>query len=208
MIRTTLSPVFLAAALLAPSVAQAGAVSAEGRRLAQALDAMHVEQLWLSGRYVDWKTGQPLDRPINDHKPHTHCSAFVAAACLKLGVYILRPPEHGAHMLANAQFDWLQHEGAEHGWRPVKNGWEAQQLANEGRLVVASHKEADGKRSGHIAIVRPSGQNAELVRPDGPSVIQAGKQNFRRASLRRGFSNHAEAMIGGVRYFAHPVMWE
>ena len=104
--------VILAGSPLLPAVACGETIASEGRKLADALDAMTVEKLWLPGRVVNWKTGEPLDRPVKDGKAHTHCSAFVAAACLRLGVYILRPPEHGTVQLANAQADWLPKEGA------------------------------------------------------------------------------------------------
>src|SRR5437763_13768976 len=80
----------------------AHAQDAPGKRLTAALDAMDVEHKWLAREYVKWETGEALDKAVTDGKPHTHCSAFVAAACKKLGVYILRPPEHKATQLANA----------------------------------------------------------------------------------------------------------
>src|SRR5437868_9503370 len=137
---------------------------------------MTVEKLWLPGRVVNWKTGEPLDRPVKDGKAHTHCSAFVAAACLRLGVYILRPPEHGTVQLANAQADWLPKEGARHGWRPVATASEAQRLANRGVIVVAAFRETGGK-PGHIAIVRPSTKGGAKLRDEGPQIIQAGMTN-------------------------------
>ena len=81
----------------------------------------------------------------------TCCSAFVAAFCMTKEIYILRPPEHSATGLANAQFDWLIKEGKEKGWKAVKSAEEAQKLANEGRIVVASLREADDTKHGHIA---------------------------------------------------------
>ena len=53
------------------------------------------------------------------------------------------------------QFDWLRDEGKRHGWQAVKGAAEAQRLANEGNLVVATFKAADAKKPGHIALVRP-----------------------------------------------------
>src|SRR5947207_62290 len=115
----------------------AWAQDATGKRLAAALDAMDVEHKWLARAYVKWETGEPLDKPVTDGKPHTHCSAFAAAVAKKLGVYLLRPPEHNATQLANAQYDWLEQEGKKKGWRVVKMASEAQRRANEGQLVVA-----------------------------------------------------------------------
>src|SRR5262249_42710024 len=110
-------------------------ISAEGRHLAQALDDMNVDRLWLARQRVHWKTGEPYGEQPTDGKPHTHCSAFVAAFCYRHGIYILRPPEHSPTYLANAQYDWLRSEtGQKAGWRPVEGPVEAQRLANQGLI--------------------------------------------------------------------------
>jgi len=85
-----------------------GPITAEGAKLAAALDGLNVESLWLAHEHVNWETGEP-DRGAEDEGPgnHSHCSAFAAAAAKKLGVYLLRPPEHGQLLLANAQAKWL-----------------------------------------------------------------------------------------------------
>lgn len=82
-------------------------VSPQGKALTQMLDSMQVEDRWLAGRHINWKTGLPDGRPYAKSGAHTHCSAFVAAAAYRLGIYILRPPEHSQVLLANAQVDWL-----------------------------------------------------------------------------------------------------
>ncbi|MFO0966357.1 MAG: hypothetical protein U0793_12340 [Gemmataceae bacterium] len=195
--------------LAGPARVQADDIEAPGRKLAAFLDGMQVDKLWLSGRYVNWKTGEALSKPVTDGKPHTHCSAFAAAACERLGIYILRPPEHSETLLANAQFDWLAGEGHKHGWTPVKTAREAQALANKGMLVVATFKSPDPKKSGHIAIVRPSAKSAEAIAREGPQVIQAGLHNHISASLKTGFGSHPEAWSKGeVRYYAHAVKLE
>ena len=195
--------VFVLAGSIAVPAARGGAVTADGRKLAAALDAMNVEHLWLPHRVANWKTGEPLDRPVTDGKAHTHCSAFVAAACQRLGVYILRPPEHGTANLANAQADWLAKEGTKHGWKPVATAAEAQRLANRGVVVVAAFKEPGGKKPGHVALVRPSDKTNAQVRTEGPQIIQAGMTNANSISLKDGFRRHPGALAGGVRYFAH-----
>lgn len=187
-----------------PLFARAEDISPAGQKLAAALDAMKVEQLWLSKHIVNWKTGEPLNKPITDSKSHTHCSAFVAAACMRQGIYILRPPEHSTVSLANAQYDWLRDEGKEKGWKPVKTATEAQHLANKGFVVVATFKEADSKKAGHIAIVRPSIKSRSKIEEEGPQIIQAGMTNANSISLKEGFRYHPAAWKGGaVRYFAH-----
>src|SRR4051812_11090333 len=181
--------------VLAPAFADD--ISPKGKKLAHALDQMNVEKLWLKGAYVKWDSGEPLDREVTDGKPHTHCSAFAASACKKLGIYLLRPkskndPEgvkgHSETLLANAQYDWLTSADArKFGWMPVATPAEAQRIANRGSLVVASFKEADPKKSGHIAIVRPSTRSETSIERDGPEIIQAGGTNFNSGTLKAGF---------------------
>ena len=180
---------------------------------------MEVEKLWLHGAYVKWDTGEALPKPVTDGKPHTHCSAFVAAASMKLGIYIQRPKgkddpvgvtPHRETLLANAQFDWLQSdEGKNFGWKAVATPQAAQDLANQGYLVVASFKEADAKKSGHIAFVRPNAsRNDQQIDEEGPAIIQAGMKNASNTTLRAGFRSHPDAWQKGrgVRFFAHA--WE
>ena len=166
---------------------------------------MDVQHRWLPGKTVNWKTGEPLsDKPPT--KGHTHCSAFAAEACRRLGIYLLHPPEHSTVLLANAQYDWLGDAGKKEGWTPVADGAQAQQLANSGEIVVAVYKESDPKRHGHIAIVRPSEKSKELIAAEGPQVIQAGMTNAASTSLREGFKHHPDAFAKQkIRFFAHKV---
>ena len=176
-----------------------------GTKLSQALDAMHVEEHWIAGAIVDWKSGDPTGKPVTDSGKHTHCSQFVAAACERLGIYILRPPEHSAVLLANAQYDWLSSAKArEKGWSPVPDGRTAQDLANKGHVVVAVCKNPDPKKSGHIAIVRPGQRSTEQLAAEGPTIIQAGGHNWNSTSLKKGFANHRGAFLNGeIRFFEH-----
>ena len=166
---------------------------------------MNVESLWLAHEHVNWETGEP-DRGGTYEGPnkHTHCSAFAAAAAKQLDVYLLRPPEHGQQLLANAQAAWLASDAAKNrGWHSVNGGSEAQLLANRGELVVAVYTNPDMQEPGHIAIVRPSEKSARLLLHDGPQIIQAGNHNHSSTTVRVGFSNHAGAWPGSVRYYAH-----
>jgi hypothetical protein len=167
---------------------------------------MEVDKLWLPGAIVDWKTGLPTGQAIKDAKSkHTHCSQFVAAATERLGVYVLRPPEHGVVLLANAQFDWLASDaGKKAGWVALKDGGAAQAAANEGRLVLASLKNPDPAKSGHIAIVRPGTKDSELLAKEGPDVMQAGGTNALRTPLRKGFGNHSKE-YDQIAFYAHVV---
>ncbi len=190
--------------MLSPQVGQSVEITPQGKALAKFLDDMHVEKFWLAKHSVAWKTGEPLAKQVPDGKAHTHCSAFVAAACLRSEIYILRPPEHGTVLLANAQYDWLRDSSAKKGWKPVESDLKAQQLANRGLIVVASFREDDSKKAGHIAIVRPSKKSAQKIQEEGPQIIQAGASNHRSTSLKEGFKHHPAAWKDHkVRYYAH-----
>ncbi len=195
-----------AVALIAQETRPVVAITPAGQRLAAALDQMDVEHHWLAKKYVNWRTGETIDRPVTDGKSHTHCSAFVAAAAEKLGVYILRPPKHSPTLLANAQYDWLGGEGRKEGWTPLATGLEAQQLANRGDLVVAVYKASDPKKPGHIAIIRPSTKGEAQIRAEGPQIIQAGRDNHASTSIKEGFKHHPTAFRDDhIRFFAHAI---
>jgi hypothetical protein len=199
----------LAAALLAPALgfaADATTVSLNGQKLAQALDSMGVESKWIAGAHIDWETGLPDGRPERLPGRHTHCSAFVAAFAKTMGIYILRPPEHGQVLLANAQNEWLAGEGAAQGWRPVATAVEAQALANSGALVVASYHNHRDDKPGHIAIVRPAAMSPEAIVAAGPMVIQAGTVNSASIPAKDGFAGHIHAWRDNeIDYYAHDV---
>jgi len=170
------------------------------------LDGMEVDKLWLPGAIVDWKTGLPTGQPIKDAKSkHTHCSQFVAAVADRLAIPLLRPPEHGVVLLANAQFDWLASDaGKKAGWVRLVDGAAAQAVANDGRLVLASLKNPDATRPGHIAVVRPGAKSTEALAAEGPDIMQAGGTNALRTTLRRGFGNHKKE-YEQIAFYAHVV---
>jgi len=95
--------------------ATAAPIDANGVRLERFLDGTRVESLWPAGKHVSWETGIPDGKPEHGDGKHTHCSVFVAAVAQRLGIYILRPPEHGQVLLANAQYEWLSGRGAREG---------------------------------------------------------------------------------------------
>jgi hypothetical protein len=188
-----------------------GPVAAAGARLAAFLDSTGVDHLWLPGFRVNWETGAPTST-WDDGRRHTHCSAFVASAAMRLGIYVLRPPQHSAVLLANAQMGWLHTpEAATVGWQPLPDAVAAQSRANLGDLVLAAFENPDPDEPGHIAIVRPSEIDTETLLADGPFVIQAGGRNALSEPLARGFHNHPGAWIpggtGSVRFLAHAVNW-
>jgi len=179
-----------------------------GERLAAVLDAMDVEHRWPAGVHVNWETGEPDGRPERTEGRHTHCSAFVASAAKRLGIYILRPPEHGQILLANAQYDWLAEEGSPHGWQSLPDGMQAQEFANRGYLVVAAYRNLHDNKPGHIVIVRPSVKAARAIVQEGPQIIQAGTNNFASTTLKGGFAGHPTAWSGRqVRFWAHAIDW-
>ncbi len=195
-----------AAALARPSRAApcCGPITPAGQRIVDLLDQSDVERLWIAGDRVAWKTGQPLPTGPNPPRGHTHCSAYVAAMADRLGVYILRPPEHGQILLANAQGAWLA--AGNGGWQPLADYAAAQAAANRGQLVVASYINPDPRKAGHIAIVRPSATDAAALAADGPAEAQAGVHNYSHTDLRVGFRYHAGAFERqGIRCYAHDV---
>ena len=182
-----------------------GPITPAGERLAATLDSMDVERKWLAHEHVNWQTGEP-DRGGENEGPgtHTHCSAFAAAAAAKFDVYLLRPPQHGQVLLANAQADWLASEaGSQAGWRKVSGALEAQRLANQGKLVLVLYQNPDRHVPGHIAVVRPSIKSAKALEENGPEITQAGEHNHAKTNVRLGFENHPRAWPDGVVYYIH-----
>lgn len=195
-----------ATALIRPSFAQpcCGAITPGGQRIVQLLDESDVERRWIAGDRVAWETGLALPTGPNAPRGHTHCSAYVAAMARRLGVYILRPPEHGQILLANAQGDWLA--AGNGGWRPLADYPAAQGAANAGLLVVAAYINANPRKAGHVAIVRPSEKDGPSFAADGPAEAQAGVHNHSHTSLRIGFRYHPGAFDQGlIRCYAHDV---
>jgi hypothetical protein len=179
--------------LTAAVYGQDAVVSDRGEQLKKAYLAMDVEHLWQSGAHVDWQTGQP-DDPTATHGVKTHCSAFVAAACERLGIYILRPPQHRQELLANAQYDWLASpEAVEKGWHRLSGRdiyYRAQDYANKGYVVAVTYKNTDAHEPGHIALVMPARITAEELAADGPKVIMASTHNYNFISVHNGFKHH------------------
>jgi hypothetical protein len=202
----SLLPALILAALAGTLAAKAGEITPAGKRMSEFLDGMHVEQLWLSGQQVDWRSGEPNGKVFATAKGHTHCSAFAAAVADRLGIYLLRPPEHSAMLLANAQQDWLNASGANQGWHRVATAVEAQELANQGQLVLVTFKNPDPETPGHVAIVRPSAKSKEQIEAEGPDIIQAGLHNHNSTTVKEGFKSHPGAFEKSeVEYFDHAI---
>jgi len=192
-------PFLLAACLCA------GGVTPQGAQLTERFAAMDVEHHWLPGhRLADWRTGEP-----SQSKGSTHCSAFLAAACDRIGIDMLHPPEHGENYLATAQVDWPKAEGPKHGWTPVDSPFRAQELANQGQVVVVLFPSPDPFKSGHAALVRASDKSQALLEAEGPQIIQAGAENATSTSVKEGFHHHRGAWFSArdyqVVFFAHAL---
>jgi hypothetical protein len=169
-------------------------IDSNGLKLQNYYLSLNVEHLWLSGWRIIWETGER--DPLNI-LGKTHCSAFAAASCTRLNIYILRPPDHSETLLANAQFDWLETtEAKDNGWHqinypdPYKIYSTAQDMANKGYIVAISCKNPDPTESGHIALVMPGEISNTGLMIDGPLVIMAGTNNYNSTPMKNGFSKH------------------
>jgi hypothetical protein len=190
--------------LCAPRTSPAAETTPTAQRLAEVIDAMQVEAHWPAGVHVNWETGVPDGEAERGAGKHTHCSAFVAAAAKRVGIYILRPPEHPQLLLANAQVDWLGEQGARHGWQTLSDAVEAQRYANRGYFVVAAYRNHRDDKPGHIAIVRPSDKGDAAIDEEGPQITQAGGTNYLSTTLKQGFAGHPAAWgRREVRFYAH-----
>jgi hypothetical protein len=181
-----------------------GPITPAGQQLLQVLLSLDVEHHWLENRRVYWETGNAKGPEHISSKPDTHCSAFAAAAGLRLGVYMLRPPEHSQNFLASAQGRWFPGEEARRkGWRQVMTSEDAQRLANQGELVVLNFINPVPGQHGHIAVVRPMVKSREALEAEGPETMQAGKTNFADGNAVRSFHSHAGAWPAQVTMWAH-----
>ncbi|HCE43761.1 MAG TPA: hypothetical protein DET40_09450 [Lentisphaeria bacterium] len=219
-----ISVIILQGALLGAQIK----ITDKGQVLSKFLDGLQVDRKWLSsGQQIDWQTGElstkkddpanmvpstdpknkkPQPAPAVDKKINTHCSSFVAAACARLGIYILCPPEHSTVLLSNAQYDWLLDKGPEKDWNQVLLPTEAQELANQGNLVVAVWRNPDFQKPGHIVIIRPCTKNESQIATEGPDIIQAGTRNYNSTTLKEGFKNHKGAFDSSeILFFSHEI---
>jgi hypothetical protein len=187
-----------------------GPITADGLRLAAVLDKSGVETLWLAGWHVDWRSGEKDRAEPGGPEAKTHCSAFAAAIAARLGVYLLRPPEHPQNLLANAQMGWLRRESTGYGWQKVTDAASAQAMANRGMLVVELWENPNPHRPGHIAIIRPSAKTKPDLDDIGPQETQAGATNALSTTTAAGFRHHKGAWEPGggtLQFYAHPIDW-
>gem|GEM_PF-802070 len=183
------------------------AITPDGQQLIKRIDSSHVNSLWQSGYLVNWLTGVSLSKSTSS--TDTHCSAFVASFADRLGIYILRPPEHVQLELANAQCIWLATDtAAQFGWQKVATQLEAQNAADSGYLVVVGYQNPVPTSHGHIAVIRPYVKTLTLLKNEGPQDAQAGNTNYFSIPVKQGFSSHPGAFPNGVIYYRHNVNWD
>ncbi len=181
-------------------------ITPNGQKLVKLLDSSHLDRLWQKGYTVNWLTGVSISKTSSSL---THCSAYGAAIAYRLGVYLLRPPQHGQTLLANAQCVWLATDSAKNlGWQKVSTALEAQNAADSGFLVVIGYQNPNPKSPGHFAIVRPAVKTLTLLNAEGPQESQSGNINSENISMKVGFSSHPLAFPNGVIYYRHNVNWD
>lgn len=161
-------------------------MSKEGRALAAALDGMDVENHWLAGQRVDWKTGNSIDEEGSGTT--SNGGAFVAAVGARFKLPM--PASELANFQPGNQFEWLLIDGKAKGWMAMGEV-EAQLLANQGWIVIAAWKNSasagERKTSGMTAIVRPDSKPVGDIAKNGPRVILAGDQNRNNVALNEAF---------------------
>jgi hypothetical protein len=135
----------------------------------------------------------------------TFCNIYAYDFCYLAGIYLPRvwwtrnaltllsageavPVVYGETVTecsVNSLYNWLEEFGRHFGWQPMDpaNLTELQQAANTGQVVVICAQNADGNKSGHIALVVPeTGTNQAFRRQDGnvsnPLISQAGRNNY------------------------------
>ncbi len=107
---------------------------------------------------------------------NTFCTVFIYDATWLLCAEIPIAPNRAA----NRMCDWLAGiEGQANGWRRVASVDEAQQLANQGLVVIATQKRPV---AGHVALVRPVPMNRQPM-PGNAYTAQAGAVNSSRTNV-------------------------
>ena len=90
----------------------------------------------------------------------------------------------------NATLEWLESVGESAGWRAVDERTAAHR-ADLGEPCVAIWRNPNPRKSGHIAVLIPSGGK-------GVRIAQAGARNLVDVTLALGFGR-----VSPIRFFAH-----
>lgn len=198
------------------SRADIGVVTTNGQQLASYLNSFQV-QYWWPTIPVNWQTGSantPTPPSPNTTLTGTHCSDFTTAVAWPLGIYILRPPIYpdGWNDMANYQDLWFKtNNETPYGWLTISNSStnmiQAQDLANQGNLVIACYLNPDINDSGHTAVIFPYSNTVANIEAVGPEECQAGTYNYNLTNVEQGFSEHPGAFPTNIDYFYHPVTY-
>ncbi|HWN70088.1 MAG TPA: LysM domain-containing protein, partial [Haliangium sp.] len=96
-------------------------------------------------------------------------------------------------MNANALNAWLDRVGGYFGWRRASSMEEAQNAANEGRIVVLSAANKNAAKSGHISVILAERDQLVAQRKDGkadiPLTSQAGAKNWKHEAKSKWWNN-------------------
>lgn len=122
----------------------------------------------------------------------TFCNVFATDVMLAMGASTPTPPYS---LNANQYSDWLAKQGPAKGWKAVSPA-EAQKMANAGKPVLASWKNPDADKSGHIAVVRPGTYDSGK----GPATANAGKTNFNDGHATDGFKS---GPASDIKYYVY-----
>ena len=184
-------------------VTEAMPIAKAGVALAAVLDGLDVENNWLPGKSVNWKTGKVVED--SESGPASNAGAFVAALCNRMKVPMLAVSDTG--VWPTDQYEWLIDAGKRKHWMKVGEA-EAQFLANQGWVVIAARKNMaePGERSiaGQTAIVRPDSQPVGELHKRGPNISMAGFKNYKNISIKDGFPEEAWKKYEIV-YLAHQI---
>lgn len=101
-------------------------------------------------------------------------------------------------MNANATYNWMLNYGKKnYGWKEV-TAKEAQNRANKGYPTVGIYKNPNGKRSGHIVVIRPETSSYKYSSAKGPVIAQAGSSNY-----NYGYIDKSIYSAKTLKYFTH-----
>jgi len=168
------------------------------------LNSLEVDKYWLVGTSVNWLTGAAGGSGGNmTLGTDSHCSAFAGAVTELLGIYLLREPQSSDLNLANNQAVWFVTNTV--GWFPIASMTNAQLLANNGVLVMASYQASSG--AGHIAVLRASNRAGSDIEANGPEECQSGDDNYADTNLATGFSEHPGAFPDYILFYGHTVSY-
>lgn len=106
----------------------------------------------------------------------TWCNRFLYLVLRKLGITL---PWGTYGTRVNELISYI--DAGNDGWYPVSSAQEAQQIALQGGIVVATYYNMTPGESGHAALVLPIAGEVQIA--------QAGGKNFSRGSIARGFGD-------------------